>query len=148
MRHLFVFLVVLAPVLCIGAVPDFASVRSAAAFRVAPSYEQVGASHRTFLGQSILAGPKRLPEATISAMAQELARSYATNRPATRCAFVARYGLRLRLAHGTTEVLFCPHCSEAEFVTGKRMRRTSLDGVLLRRLIALFPDYPLRANEA
>ena len=131
-----------------SASPPFTSARHIEAFRVTPRWEEGKASSKTWREQKIIAGPRPVPESTSRAIAEELQRVYKTDRPLTRCAFVARYGLRVRLASGSVDVLVCPHCSEVHFFTDSVTRSSSMSAQLLRLLKPLFPDYPLRENEA
>jgi hypothetical protein len=137
----------LTPATLRSAPPDFASAQSVEAFRVAPCDERYQTKGRIFRGQKIIAGPRLLARATSHAIIEQLQRLYGTDRPPTRCAFVARYGLRVRLATETVDVLVCPHCGEVEFFARKRKGNSSVSSQLLDILLKTFSDYPLHPNE-
>jgi hypothetical protein len=128
--------------------PPFASAQSIEAFRVAPRWEKRKTTRRVFHDQKVIAGPRVLTHAASHAMAAELRRAYRIDWPLLYCAFVARYGVRLRLGTSTVEVLVCPHCGEVQFYrSGKWLRSASVTGGLLQLLQKTFPDHPLREKE-
>ena len=128
--------------------PSFSSAQSVEAFRVAPRYEKRKATRRIFHDQKIIAGPRRLDAASARALGKELERVYRVDWPPLYCAFVARYGVRLRLSSRTVEVLVCPHCGEVKFYTAPGwLRSSSVSSELFRLLGKVFPDYPLQPDE-
>jgi hypothetical protein len=137
----------LTPLTLWSATPDFASAQSVEAFRVAPRWEKHKTSGKIFREQKVISGPRLLPHASARAIAEELQRVYRADWPPLYCAFVARYGLRVRLGTKTVEVLVCPHCGEVQFYAGKHIRSASVSSELLRILQSIFSDYPLRPNE-
>jgi hypothetical protein len=127
--------------------PPFSSARSVEAFRVGPSWERK-TTGRMFHDQKVIAGPRMLTSASSRAMGAELERVYRADWPSLYCAFVARYGVRVRLPDSVVEVLVCPHCGEVQFYrSGKWFRSASVTGELLHLLRKAFPDYPLREKE-
>ena len=128
--------------------PQFASAQSVEAFRVAPLWEKRDATRKVFHAQKVVAGPRVLTPRASRAIAEELQRVYRSDWPPLYCAFVARYGVRLRLATSTVDVLVCPHCGEVQFYrSGECFRSASVTAELLHLLQKTFPDHPLRENE-
>jgi hypothetical protein len=138
---------IFAPVALWGATPDFRSAQSVETFRVAPRYEKTKTTGKTFREQKVISGPRPLPLAPARAVTEQLQQLYGKDRPPTRCAFVARYGLRVRLPRETVEVLVCPHCGEVEFFARNRRAKSSVSSPLLDTLRKTFSDHPLCPDE-
>ena len=145
--RLFLFLLFLAPTFAFGASPDL-SADSVDVFRVAPRWEERKATGKMFHAYKVLAGPRRASLPAGRAITQELQRVYSVDWPPLRCAFVPRYGIRLHRPSGIVDVLICPHCGELRFLMGKSLRVASMSREILRQLNLLFPDHPLRDDEA
>ena len=143
----FLLLVLLVPALVFGAPPDF-SADSVEVFRVAPRWEKQKATGKMFHQYKVLAGPRRISKPAARSVTRELERVYPVDWPPKYCAFVPRYGIRLNCPSGRVDVLICPHCAEVHFIMGNRLRVASVSGEILRQLSLLFPDHPLRDDEA
>lgn len=128
--------------------PSFSSAQSVEAFRVAPRYEKRKTTGRIFHDQKIIAGPRLLEAASARALGKELERVYRVDWPPLYCAFVPRYGVRLRLSTRTVEVLVCPHCGEVKFYAAQGwLRSASVSAELFRLLGKVFPEHPLHPDE-
>ena len=145
--RLFLVLVFLIPRLAFGSSPDF-STDSVEVFRVSPIGDKRKGTGKKFYVYKVLAGPRRISPAAAHAITRELERIYPVDWPSLYCAFVPRYAIRLHHPNGTVDVLICPHCGEAHFIMGKRLRVANVYGDIFRQLKLLFPDYPLRPDEA
>ena len=153
---LLLVIVTCAPVTLWSAPPDFTSAQSVEAFRVAPRSERNKTTAISFREQKVIAGPRLLSRASSRAIAEQLRRIYGRDRRPTRCTFVARYGLRVRLPRETVEAVVCPHCGEVEFFWRKGRRTSSISSQLLESsvsselldiLLKTFSDYPLQPDE-
>jgi hypothetical protein len=134
-----------------GSPPQLVSASRVEAFRLAPTFDEHYRTSRRFHGAKLVSGPRSVSASQAALAARELERIYRIDWPSRYCAFAPRYGLRFHLPSGTVDVLLCPHCGEAHFITTKSLRRANMehdDSELLRVLKALFPRYPLRDNEA
>jgi hypothetical protein len=117
-------------------------------YRVSLSGDKRKGTGKKFYFYKVLAGPRRISPAAARAITRELERIYPVDWPPLYCAFVPRYAIRLHRPSGTVDVLLCPHCCEGHFIMGKRLRVASVCGDIFRQLELLFPDYPLRPDEA